>query len=185
MIISACISVPCIAQSADVSPPIGPYRSIDNNADIKRYQTAPDWLVKRQTEMNQLFEARNQQAMQNSDRRNLVDDVSKYRSHNAQPVTQHNQQQMNRSPSGFSDHPQSSAYWNKSPHPGSQPIYQQHVDPYTEPQMNSARNYFPMARGPVYGPAIPPSARYNYPNQQLQPGYQTQRPVNPYPPMWQ
>jgi len=55
----------------------------------------------------------------------------------------------------------------------------QAVNPqYTQPQINRMKQYFPAARGPVYGPNVPPPAGYNNPN------YGNNPPVNLYPPVW-
>jgi len=171
---------PGLLMAENMMPPSGPYRSIESDIltsdharnnmhtamDNQRLNNAqnelpeiPEWVRKRQEDMNNWHKQQNDQAaMQRRDQY----------MHQSNPVQQQNQNAMQ---------------WNQRPPvpmnmPG-QSYAPQAVNPQpSQAQINRMKQYFPTSRGPVYGPNVPPPAIYNNPN------YQNTAPVNQYPPMW-
>ena len=179
-ILSISMLMPGVVISENMSPPSGPYRSAEIDSNEKSSGHVPEWVKQRQIEMNKWIEQSNKQAAEKN---------KSQPEHNRQEK----QQMMNRFNGGASKSPsQARGYPPMQWHPNNQPpmrmpvqsVHPQARQQPVQPNMNSMRQPFPMARGPVYGPNVPPATRYNYPNQNLKPNYQMQRPTNQPQPMW-
>jgi len=181
---SVSIVVPGFSIADTIAPPNGPYRSIEentssfnhadrdyhtNNMDSPTYiqknsnpqresTAVPEWVKRRQAGMsNWLEQQENQAAMQRREQ---------YSYRSAPMQNQQARQQWE----------QRQAMPMNAPH---QQINPQGENPqFSQPQTNRMKQYFPAARGPVYGPNVPPPAGYNNPN------YQNKPPGNVYPPAW-
>ena len=121
----------------------------------KNNQPEPEWVKQRQAQMEQWMKQNNNQP-----------EPEWVRQRQAQMMQQPNMPQPQ---SRNQQRPQ----WNQNPLP---PMPRPDMAP---PQENRNQHYFPSARGPVYGPGVPP-AGFNG-----QPGYQPPRQwnPNPYPPV--
>jgi hypothetical protein len=177
---SVTILSPSFLIAENMMPPAGPYRSIEGDVstsnsaennmhsamDNQRQNRAredlpeiPEWVKKRQADMNNWLKQQNNQAVMQRGGQYMPQ---------PNPAQQHNQNAMQ---------------WNqRQPVPMNSPAQQrvpQAVNPqFSQPQINRMKQYFPASRGPVYGPNVPPPTNYNNPN------YQNKPPVNQYPPMW-
>ena len=160
----------------NVMPPTGPYRSQD---EMRQTSVKPNLQFNPQLQNNQDYSsARNSQFNRNApathpapmpewemQRRAQMEQWMKQRQ--AQMDQQIKQPNM-QPPQGWNNQqPQNHKQLQAMPHPNIGP----------GPQNNRAQQYFPSARGPVYGPGGPP------PGFNGQPGYQPPAQWNPYPPV--
>jgi len=179
---SVVIISPAYLVAQNMMPPAGPYKSIEGDSSSFNYtrnnphsaegiqrqnmvreelSNIPEWVKKRQADMNNWLKQQNIQAAKQRE--------EQYR-YQPNPLPQPNQHAMQ---------------WNqRQPAPMNVPA-QQPVPPAVNPQLqqqqqqiNRMKQYFPTSRGPVYGPNVPPPAVYGNPN------FQNSAPVNQYPPMW-
>ena len=160
----------------NVMPPTGPYRSQDEmrQTNVKpnpqfnpQLQNNQDYSSARNSQFNRNAAAMNSAPMPEweTQRRAQMEQWMKQRQ--AQMDQQMKQSNM-QPPQGWNNQqPQNHNQLQAMPHPNMGP----------GPQNNRAQQYFPSARGPVYGPGGPP------PGFNGQPGYQPPQQWNPYPPV--
>jgi len=178
---SVAIMSPACLLAENMMPPAGPYKSIEGDSSSFNYarnnpqnaegiqrqnivreelSNIPEWVKKRQADMNNWLKQQNIQA------------------------AKQREEQYRYQPNSAPQSNQNAMQWNqRQPVPMNVPAQQQAplaVNPQLQQQqqINRMKQYFPTSRGPVYGPNVPPPAIYNNPN------YQRQVPVNQYPPMW-
>ena len=188
LIITVSIFAPGLAMSEDMAPPGGPYKSINNNRASSFTEQIPEWVKQRQLEMNNWLKQRNeemekQQMSSNKYQPEVPEWVKKNQAEMEQRMKKfNNQAALEKSPAWGQQPP---AQWNA---PKQHAYPQVNNQQFAQPPANRMQPYFPAARGPVYGPDVPP-AGHAYPVQRGPQNYQMQRPqmqrpMNQYQPMW-
>jgi len=139
-------------------------------------QSEPEWVKQRQAQMEQWMKQNNNQPQPEwvKQRQAQMEQWMKQNNNQPQPEwVKQRQAQMEQmmQPPQSANNPWSQ--WNQNQRPAMP------RPDIAAPQNNRNQQYFPSARGPVYGPGVPPPA-FNG-----QPGYQPQRQwnPNPYPPV--
>ena len=190
LIITVSIFVPGLAMSEDMAPPSGPYTSIEDNKASSFAEQKPEWVKQRQIEMNNWVEQQSQkmetfQNSNNSQEPEVPGWVKKNQAEMEQQMMQYNNQAAHapmQVPSQARNQAwgQPPAQWNAQKQPAYPQANNQH---FMQSPANRMQPYFPAARGPVYGPNVPP-AGYAHPAQRSRQNYQIQRPLNQNQQMW-